>query len=178
MISRFIVDLSQSRFSLCEFSLLSYSEISFRLFITFHRKTRLVLFGNFLLSILTKLSILEFQIFKDFCPKFANVFLSHGNFHQHIFAVKRHSIHWKSFPFQTKIDLVLKESEEVKNFLGRENRFSDVLVIISLSFFPKEKFVVGRDASWVFRGFLHFLHSPTTAALVHCAVDAADSRAG
>lgn len=55
------------------------------------------------------------------------MFLSHGNSLQHIFAVKRHRIHWKSFPSETKIDLVLKNhtarSEEF--FRERERKCKD-----------------------------------------------------
>lgn len=148
---------------------------------------------------------ISFQRWREFCFvdnftwTFNNynslMFLSHGNFPQHIFAVKRHRIHWKSFPSETKIDLVLKnrtttEWKEVKNFSwAREKmwRFSEEEKWFSsrdhlahrneaLSF-AERKFVVGRTGSWVFRCFLHFLLSPTTRKALHCALDAVDSRA-
>lgn len=187
---RFVSNLSQSRFSL----LLYFFRVLcvlLRVICHFYRKSQnMKMFSRINNSVC--LFVLETSIDFDsqsFIKIFATtlrslsllnslVFLSHGNLFSTFSLSNGTEYTEKSFPFVTKIDLVLKKWRSEEFSREKEKRFSRfILVIISLSVFPKGKFVVGRKVSWIFRGFLRFLHSPTTRRVVHCAVDAAEIRA-
>lgn len=182
---RFIASLSQSRFSLCK--MLEDSNLKFPSgYLSLFTAKRFLLL-KFLLFMFTKFSILDFQI-SSFSRKTKILKISSLNSLMFFIARKFASAHFRCQTAQNTLKFIpvwnknrsrakrkSQRSEEFFSQLREKRFFPSFPRSFSLScLFPKGKFVVGWRVSWVFRGFLRFLRSPTTATLVHCAVDAAD----
>lgn len=171
----------------------------------------LILWSNYFdfFNVSQNLSRVQIFSFTDFissrgCPNKkvdSLMFLPHGNVLQHIFAVKRHRIHWKSFPSRNKNRSRLPKAKqhttaqrkEVKNFLSAREKICENFPtrwcrefpsrdhLGRFSHFPSGKIVVGRRLRPLYDVFYIFYclpPLPSSHMCAHCALDAADSRAG